>query len=51
MYIDISKIPKNLKEIKVSDGRPAYIFVPYEGMFPTKQNIKGKEYCPYCEGE
>lgn len=51
MYIDISKIPKNLKEIKVSDGRPAYIFVPYEGMFPTKQNIKGKEYCPYCGRE
>ena len=51
MYIDISKIPNNLKEIKVLDGRPAYIFVPYEGKFPTKHKIKDKCFCPYCGKE
>ena len=47
----ISTLPKSLKEIKLKDGRPAYIFLPYNKRFPTKESIKGKEICPYCGKE
>ncbi len=48
MKIDLNALPVDAKQIKVIDGRPAYIFVPYEGKFPTVWNINGKEICPYC---
>lgn len=44
-------IPRHLKEIKLLDGRPAYIFVHYDGKFPTQQTINGKLCCPYCGKE
>ena len=52
MYIKTADIPLYLREIKVLDGRPAYIFIPYENGFPTVHKVDRAngfvEYCPYC---
>ena len=42
-------IPKELKELKLFDGRPAYIFVNNQtGKFPTIGFCCDKNVCPYC---
>ena len=55
MYIKDLDIPLYLREIKILDGRPAYIFIPYENGFPTVNKVytaKGiVELCPYCGNE
>lgn len=48
----LDQLPRDLKEIQLLDGRPAYIFIPYDGIFPTYQKRNdGKLYCPYCGRE
>lgn len=49
MFTDIYNLPQNITEIKLKDGRPACIFLPYEGKLPTCFEIKGIPCCPYCE--
>ena len=40
---------KELKEIKLYDGRPAYIFANMQrGRFPTKGFCCDANRCPYC---
>lgn len=55
MYIKAADIPLYLREIKISDGRPAYIFIPYENGFPTINKVYRAnvviELCPYCGNE
>ena len=55
MYIKKEDLPLYLREIKVSDGRPAYIFIPYENGFPTVHKVytakRIVELCPYCGAE
>ncbi|MBQ8870055.1 MAG: hypothetical protein IJ019_01610 [Alphaproteobacteria bacterium] len=42
-------IPKELKELKLHDGRPAYIFIDAKtGKFPTIGFCCEKSTCPYC---
>ncbi len=52
MKINLNALPVDAKQIKVLDGRPAYIFIPYQGKFPTVwHENNGKEICPYCGRE
>lgn len=42
-------IPKELKELKLHDGRPAYIFADkISGKFPLLGFCCDKNVCPYC---
>ncbi|MBQ2810760.1 MAG: hypothetical protein IJF12_01175 [Alphaproteobacteria bacterium] len=42
-------IPRELKELKLSDGRPAYIFADnITGKFPVLGFCCKKNVCPYC---
>ena len=48
VIIDPRFLPKEVKELKISDGRPAFLFLDWEGHLPVKTVRNGVAYCPYC---
>lgn len=49
VIIDPRFLPREVKELRVYDGRPAFLFADWNGKLPLKRvNKEGVPCCPYC---
>lgn len=50
VFVDPRSLPREIKELKIADGRPAFLFMDQNGHLPLN-DICGKDICPYCKEE